>query len=178
MNTNAQKNYNTYVNSVFFNAFSTTPDSSIVGFLKSYAPMLMDLQIGSSKWTAYPVDEIIIPQIITHSYVFNKHPFINADIRQGEFKIYTNVYKNAIGLKDIQLIIEFEKLNDAERLFEKLRKDLIDLAKEQTYYEDSSKKFSSIYSNEMTNDSPASVKLILIKGQGITNLYQLSINVN
>lgn len=181
MNMHAQQNFGSYLNKMFFNVFSSNPDSSIHKFLSDFAPVLLLPPKNSGKWTAYA--DVIPPVIITHSYIFHKHPFIDADIKQGEFKVYTNVYDNDVyhnstGIKDIQVILEFEKLDDATNLFEKLRQDLIALGQEETYYEDKFRRFSKVNSHEIMYDIPCGVRIHLVTERGINSLYQLSIGTN
>jgi hypothetical protein len=179
----AQENFGSYLNRIFFNVFSSNPDTSIHSFLKEYVPILLHPLQNSSKWTAYPTKDIIVPVIKTHSYFFNKHPFFDVHIKQGELKIYTTVYDyekyhDAIGIKDVRVILEFEKSNEAINLFEKLRKDLGALGQEETYYEDKFKRFSKVYGHEIMYNIPCGVRIHLETKKGIGSLYQLSLSIN
>ena len=179
MNMHAQENFGSYVNKMLFNVFSHNPDSSIHKFLNDFVPILLHPPEDSGKWTVYA--DVVPPVIITHSYIFHKHPFIDADIKQGEFKVYTNVfdnevYHNATGLKDVEVILEFQKLDDASKLFEKFRKDLKALGQEATYYEDKFRRFSKVYSDDVMYDIPCGVRIDLVTERGINSLYQLSIS--
>jgi hypothetical protein len=182
MNIYAQHDFESYVNKVFFNVFSKTPDSSIRKFLSDFAPILLHPPENVDNWTAYPSADFKPPVEMIHSYVFRKHPFIETDIIQGEFKIYTAVYDdtlyhNATTIKNIQVILEFDKLDDAIQQFEKLRNDLIPVAKEDTYYEDEHRRLLQVYSSEATHATPSGVRIHLLIERGFSNLYQLSISI-
>jgi deoxyadenosine/deoxycytidine kinase len=177
----AQQNFGSYTNKIFFNVFYGTPDSGIQQFLNTFVPVLLQQSERNTKWSAYTAGDITKPTVIAHSLIFHKHPFIDADIKQGEFKVYTTVYNDAVylnstGIKDIQVILEFEKLDSALRLFEKLRKDLTALGKEQTYFEDKARRFFVVYSHEIMYDIPAKLRIHLVEEGGVNNLYQLIIN--
>lgn len=181
MNINAQHDFGTYINKLFFNAYSSSPDPSVYKFLNDFAPILLNPPQNSGHWTIYSSQNIITPVVIIHSLIFNKHPFIDAPIAEGEFKIYTNVfndtvYDNITGIKNIQVILEFEKFEDASKLFENLRRDLKKLAEEITYYEDESRKFFDVASHENLYSIPSGVRILLETKRGVNNLFHLYIN--
>jgi hypothetical protein len=183
MNMQAQQNFGSYLNKIFFNVFSTNPDSSIHKFLNDFVPVLLHPPENNATWSVYPPGDITPPVIITHSYIFHKHPFIDAAIKQGEFKVYTTVfddlgYHNATGIKDIQVILGFEKLDDATKLFEEFRKDLKALGREHFYDEDKSRRFSVVYSQDTMYNIPSKVQILLVTHAGFDDLYQLSISIN
>ena len=183
MNIHAQQNFGSYMNTIFFNVFSSNPDSSIHKFLNDFVPVLLHPPEISGKWTAYPPGDFILPIVISHSYFFQKHPFIDANIKQGEFKVYTDVYDNAVyhnavGINDIQVILEFEKLDDAAKLFEKLRKDLIALCGDEIHSEDRGRRSSNFYSPETFYSVPSGVRIQLTTERCINSWYQVTISID
>lgn len=177
----AQQNFESYVNRLFFNIYLGNADSTIDNFLKDYVPAFFRKPQDSVQWTAYSSEKIDPPTIITHSVIFNKHPFINENFKRGEFKVFTNVYtsapyENRVGVAKIQITLEFLKLEDAVRVFDQIRKDLKSIAEEQIFQEDSSKVFSEIYSNEQYLNIPCGLGLYLSKERSSDNLYHLCIS--
>ena len=179
----AQENFDTYINKLFLNAYTGNPDSSIFKFLSDYAPALLHPPKTTGTWTAYPIEnkDWSEPIPMTHSIYFNKHPFINAEAIQVEFKLYTELYnnefhKNLVQIKDIQITFEFLKLDEAIKLFDKLRSDLIGIGQEHVYYNDKFKRYSEVYSNQEINTVPCGIKICLITERSIYGLYHLIIN--
>jgi hypothetical protein len=152
----AQENFGIYVNKIFLNVFSKNPDSSIRSFLAEFVPNLLDPPENVGGWTAYPEADMSFPTEKVHSFIFHKHPFIDAQIKKGEFKVYTAVYNatsanSKTDIKDIQVILLFEKLDDANELFEKLRNELCVLGGETSYFLRESERYTEIYSPEFMN---------------------------
>ena len=142
--------------------------------------MLLDPPEHKGTWSAYSSNDIPTPTVITHSYVFLKHPFIEAPFKQGEFKVYTNVYndepyKNQVGISSIQLILEFESFKNAEKLFDTCRTDLRAIAKENTYVEEKSRRLVVLYSDEELYNIPCGVTIILGTERNNNSLYELRI---
>jgi hypothetical protein len=180
----AQQDFGAYVNKIFFNAFSRDPDSSIHKFLSDFAPVLLNpRQATDGYWIAYPAKETNLPVTITHSYIFSKHPFIDAKIKQGEFKVFTNVYNDSIepdfaDIQSIEVTLEFVNLEDGQALFEKLNKDLTSIGTVTTYRDRYSNKILKAYCEDLLYEIPCGVRICLMVTPGFRNLYQLIITTN
>lgn len=177
-NMNGQQSFGSYRNKIFLNVYTSNPHSSITKFLNDFAPILLDPPEHKGTWSAYSAEDIPMPIVITHSYVFQKHPFIDAPFKQGEFKVYTDVYgeepyKNQVGISSIHLILEFENFEDAEKLFDKCRTDLKAIAEENIYVEEKSRRLAVIYSDEDLYNIPCGIKMILGTERNNNSLYEL-----
>ena len=178
----AQHSFGSYSDQIFFKVFSK-PDSSIRRFIVEFIPSLLEwnsVSTDTGGWTMYPLGDIPIPTTIAHSYFFDKHPFIEAPIRQGELKIFTNVcydppHNGATSIKTFQVILEFEKLDDAIKQFEKFRADLKPLG-EEYHYQDESRMFIEVYSSEELYNIPCRLRIHLSTKKNADLLYQLNIS--
>jgi hypothetical protein len=67
--THSQENFGSYIDKLFFNSFSNTPDSTILKFLNDFAPILTHPPeaTGTGKWVAYSSKDVTIPKVMTHS---------------------------------------------------------------------------------------------------------------
>ncbi len=116
----------TYANQLFFNIFKDQPDTSIRPFLRLYAPSLLEKKTtppdGSPSAGNKNAFEI-------HSFIFNKHPFLNASFTSGKLELYcqrnegkgTNVY-------DVKLWFEFDTQEEAEIAYNKLIETFIPIS--------------------------------------------------
>jgi hypothetical protein len=175
----AQHNFGSYMNMIYFNVYSDTPDSGAQRLMK-FVSVPINPPKTSGEWMAYPTQEIPEPVVIAHSFVFHKHPYLKAPIKQGEFKVYTNVYddepyKNITTIKNIRVILEFENLEDATRLFDQCRKDLKVIAEEYGYAEEKSRKLCDIYSEEKNlYHIPCGISITLGTEKNTNGLYEVS----
>ena len=185
----AQHNFASYLDQIFFKAF-TTPDPKIDKFVREFAPLLyLPPDETAGGWTMYPSGEIKTPVVITHSYIFEKHPFIEANFKYGEFKIYAPVSDppdgRLPGLANMQVLLNFDKLVDAVKLFEKLRMNFKSIGKEDYYQQNEFWMFLQIYRRDDQSDTTSHASTIpigclirLSKQRNIDAVYQLSISIS
>jgi hypothetical protein len=177
----AQESFGSYMDRLFFNSFSTVSDSNIRKFLADFAPKILESHKDRNGWSAYSSSVKTPPIEMSHSYIFKRYPVLDLAIKEGELKIYTYYFPEfpeSIGIRDIQIILEFKKLDDATKFFEKLKTDLIKLGREPYFQEDQFTKSLKIYSRVYQPNLPPAAHIQLETQQDMNRCYQLIIGVN
>lgn len=113
-----------YADQLHFGMLSFQPDSSITAFLTRYVPVVFK-KFEPSGWTAYPPDSIKEPSFtkVTTSYIFDRHPYFDADFKVGQLAITQKIFSDTAWLDnitDIKLWFEFDNAADAKMAFQKL----------------------------------------------------------
>jgi hypothetical protein len=117
---NEIKKFEDLANQMLFNIWLQKPDSSILGFVKKYVPVLAQV---SKEWTVQRVMLHAESEIKTiHSVLFSLHPFFPLNFKEGRIDILTReISGNVVGIRDIQLWLFFESEKNAKRTFEEIK---------------------------------------------------------
>ena len=115
--TYSQGKFEEAANKMLFNVWIQKPDSSILSFVKKYAPALVAEPEGWRVHLSMTTERM--PESLTiHSLTFVHHPFINFAFSQGQIDFLTRETKNAIvGIRDIHLWFIFDNINNADSAF-------------------------------------------------------------
>lgn len=120
--TNSQSiTFETYSNQMLFNIFKDQPDTAIRGFLRLYAPSLLDKKItpadlgssgGSKSQYSFEV----------HSFIFISHPYFSTSFTNGKLELYCRRLHDggSIQVYDVKLWFEFDTQQEGEIAFSKL----------------------------------------------------------
>jgi len=81
-------------------------------------------------------------------------------------------------IKNIEVIMKFNKKKDANKWFNKIRTDLSELSEENIFYEDKSGKYFVKWGKSSSYRVPSQLKVQLITIDGRNPLYQLKLFVN
>lgn len=111
---------NGYAQQLFFNIYTSQPDTSITAFLRDHIPSLYDkksLPAGNSNMGMSTDKRIEI-----HTFVFSKHPHFVTGFVNGKLEFYCRHFADARGEQvfDVKLWFEFENQLEAEMAFSKL----------------------------------------------------------
>ncbi len=105
---------------LFFNVYTSQPDTSIAPFLRDHLPSLLDknrLTTGNTH-----TDKNSASRIEIHTFVFDKHPYFATGFVNGKFEFYCRHFSDSRGEQvfDVKLWFEFENQLEAEMAFSKL----------------------------------------------------------
>ncbi len=113
--------FDTYSNRLLFNIFKDQPDTAIRGFLRLYAPSLLDKKItaanpGSSGGGKGEYSFEV------HTYLFTSHPYFSTGFTNGKLELYCRRLHNGgdIQVYDVKLWFEFNTPQEGEIAFSKL----------------------------------------------------------
>lgn len=114
-----------YADQLYFGMLSLTPDTSIADFLTRYVPVVFKNWDSIGGWTSYPPGFIEEPKSykVTHSYVFDSHPYFKGHFKSGQLAITEKIYSDESwngALTDIKLWFEFDNEEDAKNSFRQL----------------------------------------------------------
>lgn len=114
-----------YADQLYFGMLSLSPDSSITDFLTRYVPVIFKKYDSTGGWTAYPPGVIKETKFyeVTHSYVFNLHPYFKGRFKSGQLAITEKIYPDEKwngNLTDIKLWFEVDNEEDAKKSFQQL----------------------------------------------------------
>jgi cytochrome oxidase Cu insertion factor (SCO1/SenC/PrrC family) len=114
-----------YADQLYFGMLSFNPDTSIKEFLTKYIPVVFKKFDSIGGWTVYPPGVIEEPKFykVTHSYVFNNHPYFSGNYKSGQLAITEKIYidkKWNENITDIKLWFEFDVEDEARESFKQL----------------------------------------------------------
>lgn len=111
---------NGYAQQLFFNIYTSQPDTSIAAFLRDHIPSLYDKKALTevNTNTGKNTDN----RIEIHTFVFSKHPYFVTGFVNGKLEFYCRHFADARGEQvfDVKLWFEFENQLEAEMAFSKL----------------------------------------------------------
>lgn len=130
--TNAQQvSLDTYARQLYFNIFSSHPDTAISDFIRSYAPSLLNSNntIAPGNTTGEDIRYEI------HSFLFTKHPYFKPTFTNGKLELYCmhNSRVKSTQVYDVKLWFEFDTQPEAEMAFSKLAETLIPISTQKQF---------------------------------------------
>src|SRR5438045_197602 len=91
---NAQSEFKTISNKLFFNIFTGKPDSSVYEFVNKYAPQIFSYKkpwLSNGIWDHAKIDSIDSISskwpILRHSLLFTHHPYFKENFEIGELEV-------------------------------------------------------------------------------------------
>ena len=85
--------FDTVVNQLFFNILTGKPDNLVANFVQTYFPYLSE-KPEQQSWIIYPSTKTIEPQKTEHNILFDKHPYLHFEFKEGKLEILSSELKN------------------------------------------------------------------------------------
>lgn len=148
-------------------------DSATTGFLKKYVPFLVT-KSEPGGWSAYPPEADTTPDVLTiHSYIFEKHPFIDIDMQEGRLDLLTREKNGKLnGLRTYYVTFIFNSKQKAEQEFEKICKQYDSVSTSKKVIEKGGKKVAA-YNADSGDKWLKQVEFILTQDELFDDKYKI-----
>ena len=119
MNQNFKSDISKFIDSLFFNIYSFSPDSLILNFIKKYTSLLpQEIKTEPGGWTIYPEGHDLDKYNITrHSIEFKNHKAIPLPFIIGRLEVENEEHLEEIHTHEEKIILKFDSEESALEIY-------------------------------------------------------------